>query len=277
MQKILQILTLIVGLMTQKSIAQSDVLYFDKTFKKVADERKSKYTVNLDTARFQTVVHTKKNSRVYARGKIYPADYLTFDGKAVFAGPSGGLTAVRYYKNGELLPLIFIDEKYRKKPENKAAFYMAISEKGFFYAYAINFRTPNLATDDLFAIGQVTDTATLRLNGRCVELDNRGAIIDTKKYKNGVLVPFIESTLDIKEPYEVIKVITHTARISSADGIEYEHGKFIKKCRDTGADGVIGIKTSLSPIGGNDAFGEQNVVIQGTTIRLKNEEKSTSN
>ena len=122
----------------------------------------------------------------------------------------------------------------------------------------------------------MTDATSVCLNGRCVELDNRGVIIDSKKYKNGVLVPFIESTLDIQQPYDVIQVVTYTARISSADGVEYEHRRFIKKCRDTGADGVIGIKTSLSPVG-SETNGDQNVVIQGTTIRLKNEEKQGSN
>ena len=270
-------ISLILVFFLQKLVAQTTPIYFDSKFKKVEDVKKAKYTIYIDTSRFQPVFYTKKPSRIYAKGKIYyDADSLTFDGKTVFEGHLGKLTSVRYYKNGKMLPLIFVDKNLRKKPELKAPCYMTISEKGYFYAYKIAFRSPDVETDVLFASGRVTDTITLKFDERLIEYDYQGYVTGIQKFKNGALIPFIESTLDIQAPHETMSVVTHSAKIYSVNDVESEHRKFIKKCRDTGADGVIGIKTTLSPVGGNESSEMQNVVIQGTTIRLINEKKDGS-
>lgn len=87
MSKFLQIsISLILVFFLQKLVAQTNPIYFDSKFKKVEDVKKAKYTIYTDTSRFQSVFYTKKPSRIYAKGKIYPADSLTFDGKAVFEG-----------------------------------------------------------------------------------------------------------------------------------------------------------------------------------------------
>ncbi len=277
MSKFLQIsISLILVFSLQKLVAQSNPIYFNSKFKKVEDVKKAKYTIYTDTSRFQSVFYTKKPSRIYAKGKIYPADSLTFDGKAVFERPLGRLTNVRYFKNGQMLPLIFVDKNLRKKPENKASCYMTVSEKGYFYAYKIAFRSPDVETDILFASGRVRDTITLNFDERLIEYDNQGYVIEVQKFKNGALIPFIESTLDIQAPHETMIVVTHSAKIHSVNDVESEHRKFIKKCRDTGADGVIGIKTTLSPVGGSESSEMQNVIIQGTTIRLIRDKKDGS-
>ena len=253
-----------------KTAAQNTETYFDKNLMKTPNVKKAKYvTYAADTGHFQAIYYVKHPKRIFAKGKIYPANYLTFDGKAVFEGQSGELTAVRYYQNGVMKPLIFTNGSLQKSGAKRGNYYMTISEKGFFYAYEIDFSKPDMSSDQIIASGRVTDTITLRPDGMVLEYDYRGSIIRRRKFIEGRLAPFIVSNLDIKEPYEVLELSTHTATISNVNEVQNQQDIFVQKCRDTGADGLIGIKITLSPTTNDITAGNQNLIIQGTLIRLK--------
>ncbi len=259
----------------QTSMAQAPLL-FDKKFQKVQRRYQARYAVYLaDSTRGEAdfVMYGTDLSRIYAKGKVYPTDTLTFDGKILFDG-RGDSVAVRYYKKGRPLPLLFTDVKLQIMPRKQATCYVAIGEDGEFYAY--RFAEPykewiamDMRTDPLWMQGRFSDIATMQLDGEVKYYEN-GKLTDIKKFKKGVLIPFIESTADYPEPYEIIGVVSSLSNKRSIASLAEEHKQFLLKCTATGADGVIGIKTTFTARSWDTGVYGYDILIQGTTIRLKN-------
>jgi hypothetical protein len=246
--------------------AQTTHRYFDKNFLKVPNEKRAKYVIYPDTNTVQTVYYVGRSERVYAEGRVLPSDTLTFDSQVRF-NRQGKLLAVRYFKNGEMIPVIFTDAHFRKCAQRVAEYYVAVGDSGQFHAYTLEFTKPDMTMDRLYAWGHFTDTVTMRLTGRYKEINHLEQLVVNKNFKDGLEVRFIESTMDIPLPYEQLGVVTHSGSL----GITYEYAQFIKKCQLAGADGVIGIKSSISTTSNPNLITDNETVLyQGTIIRLKN-------
>jgi hypothetical protein len=256
--------------------AQMVSAYFDRKFRKVqnyADARYRVYQVDTVNGGIGVVMYGNELNRIYARGKVYPADTLTFEGKVIFEGRDDS-TAVRYYKNGRLLPLLLTDAKLQIMPREQATCYVAIGEDGEFYAYrfanlAVSLPVANIREDALLIQGRFSNVATMQLDGTVKYYEN-GKLTGCKKFKNGVLIPFIESTTDIQEPYERMEVVNFMAYRHDIKDLDIEYKKFVLQCAATGADGVIGIKTSFTARSWDTGVYGYDILIQGTTISLKN-------
>jgi hypothetical protein len=258
-------------LLSKSLIAQANKVYFDKKFAKTEDIKKAKYFVEMDTSLFQTVYFVKSKNRIFAQGKIHSADTLSFDGKVIYTNIYRELKHVRYFKNGVMNPLVYVNYQLEKVPEKKAGCYMTINDKGHFFAYKIQFDRPDYECDFLFATGDI-DTTTFLLEGRIIYCNDKNEVLSDAKYSKGGLAPFIVTTLDIKQPYDIVGVVTHSASMSTLDYLDSEKAVFLKKCRANGTDGVIGMTTSISTSPESSINTSQhNVVFQGTVIRLKSE------
>jgi hypothetical protein len=258
-------------LLSKSLIAQANKVYFDKKFTKTEDVKKAKYFVEMDTGLYQTVYFTKGKNRVFAKGKIHPADTLTFDGAVAFTMLYKEMQGIRYYKKGVMNPLVYVNYQLEKIPEREAGCYMTINDKGHFFAYKIQFSKPDYESDFLFASGDI-DTSTFLLEGRIIFCNDNREITQDAKYSKGQLAPFIVTTLDIKQPYDIVGVVTHSASMSRLDYLDTEKAVFLKKCRANGTDGVIGMTTSISTSPESTLnTSSHNVVFQGTVIRLKAE------
>jgi hypothetical protein len=225
----------------------------------------------MDTSLFQTVYFMKGKNKVFAKGKIHPADTLSFDGKVIYTNVYRELKHARYFKNGVMNPLVYVNYQLEKVPEKKAGCYMTINDKGHFFAYKIQFDSPDYECDFLFATGDI-DTSTFLLEGRIIYCNDKSEVLSDAKYSKGRLAPFIVTTLDIKQSYDIMGVVTHSASMSTLDYLDSEKAVFLKKCRANGTDGVIGMTTSISTSSESSTNTSQhNVVFQGTVIRLKSE------
>lgn len=231
--------------------------YFDWNFKKTERPIKAQYYVYDQGADNPSIVLNYTNNKKFAAGVLHIADTLSFDGEVVFYNDKEDIKYIQFCKQGRIMPSIPIT-KDLKKTTKTTPYFMNVNDKGRFYAYMS--QSSDIENSILIADGQVTYSDSLALNGIITYYDNKGYMKLVKQYKDGKELPFIQTTLDIKEPYEIISVMTHHGR--NFKDISEEMQFFLSKCKGTGADGVIGIQSSLT----QDEFG-QSVLIQGTLIR----------
>ena len=265
MKKICLSLSLLFCFITAKT---QSIIYFDKRFKRVESLSKARYrALTADNFKPSLIQHTYE-IKAYAEGFIYPADTLTFDGKVIMYGNERTIKTIRYYKKGEPEPLVMIDAQL-VKTNKPTPYFLAVNEKGDFFAFRK--ANPNLEekNDVMIASGKLTDTVSMNFDGDIMFYNDNGEFAAFKKYKNGKEIPFIMSTIDYKEPYDILNVITYHGGLSINMDAEME--AFIMKCKKTGADGVIGIKTTIAIMPSTEFSNERtDLIIQGTTIRLKN-------
>ena len=247
------------------TFAQQQLFYFDKKFKTLKSEDNAKYKAWSPSPNEPAKVVEISEGKLYAKGVIHPANSLAFDGKVEFYDDSRQLKAVKFYKNGVLEPPIAIDRLLKKDPENDT-WYLIAGADGEFCAYQ---KSSVQKEDLLYATGRIVDMPTLSLEGDITFYGQDGTVADVKKYRNGQETAFLVSTIDVKEPYEILGVVTHTNNIVSSSDLVMN--QFILKCKKTGADGVIGIHSSITSVPEtNTAFAHTDMIVQGTIIKLKN-------
>jgi hypothetical protein len=211
------------------------------------------------------------NYVLYEEGSIYPADTLSFDGNVLFYDKSKNVLAIRYYNDGVQAPFVYINSDLTKldKPTDKFFSYYLISNKlGEFCAYKRNNLLPTEDRDIMIATGKILDTTALTLDGIIYYYNPKGEVKDIKNYNRGVEKSFIATTTDLKEPYEIVKIMSHTSR--DFESVDIELDVFKKKCIETDADGVVGIHVSLAATPSTElSYGYNYLVIVGTIIKLK--------
>jgi hypothetical protein len=268
MTKYISLLVWATMLLPQTATGQITRLYYDRKFKTVQNYYYATYYANVDTANpvVAKVIRIDNPDMPYAVGVVYPDNDLRFEGKVTFPR-RGKSDLVRYYKNGKMLPFLCTNTALGKETCEKTNSYMAISETGEFYAYE-KIVGQDFISDRLYAQGRVTDTTSMRLDG-IIKYFRSDELVDCQKFDKGVLMPFIESTIDIQEPYERIKIISRASNVRDMNEIDNEHRKFIAQCIAAGADGVVGVRTSFSTRSWDTGVYGYDILIQGTIIRLK--------
>ena len=244
--------------------------YYNKKFKRVETPSKGTYSVYVPKANELSKVVRIADGKVVAEGVVFPTDTLAFDGKALFLDHDGVVKSVKFYKKGVPYLPIPID-KDLKKTNAPTSWYLLTGESGEFCAYQKLNPAFGQTDDLLYASGNVLDASSLALDGQITFYTQQGAIGDVKNYQNGQEQPFIVSTLDYKEPYETLGIISYSG--GHLPNIDLEMAQFILKCKRSGADGVIGVKTSVAAAASYDAnnqiYAVKDLIIQGTIIRLK--------
>ena len=236
-------------------------LYFDKKMRKLDSPINARYKAIRYEDRLISKIMLEPEGRIYAEGIIFPADTLTFDGKVEFFDPQLIIKSILFYKKGILQPTVAIDQNLKKTPQTNSPFYLIAGDNGEFAAYRKKVYTSE-KNDIIIATGKIVDTVDLILDSTITYYNNMGSIRDVKIYKKGQELPFFATTTDYKAPYEIINIVTHSA--IAASSIEREMEISMIKCKQTGADGVIGIHTSIAA---TELY--THVVIQGTAIKLK--------
>jgi hypothetical protein len=256
------------------TLSNAQNIAFDKKYKKISDFTKAKFVAERKSFGQPAKVWILPNYVLYAEGNIYPADTLSFDGNVLFYDKSKNVSAIRYYKDGVQVPLVYINPDLTKldKPTDKFFSYYLISNKlGEFCAYKRNNLLPTEDKDIMIASGKILDTTSLTLDGIIYYYNPKGEVKDIKNYNKGVEKSFIATTTDLKEPYEIVKIMSHTSR--DFENVDVELDVFKKKCIETGADGVVGIQVSLAATPSTEqSFGYTCLVIVGTIIKLKKKE-----
>ena len=250
--------------------SQSTFYYYNKKFKRVETPSKGTYSVYVPKVNQVSKVVRIDDGKVIAEGVLFPTDTLAFDGKALFLDQDGVVKSVKFYKKGVPYLPISID-KDLKKTNAPTSWYLLTGESGEFCAYQ-KMNPAFGSTDDLlYASGNVLDVNSLALDGQITFYTQQGAIGDVKNYQNGQEQPFIVSTTDYKEPYETLGIISYSG--GHLPNIDLEMAQFILKCKRAGADGVVGVKTSVAATAAPDITGttqySRELIIQGTIIRLK--------
>ena len=241
--------------------------YFDKKFKTVKKQIDAKYRSYASSPNELAKVVEIAEGKLYAVGVIYPSDVLAFDGRVEFYSDNRMIKAVKFYKKGILDGFISIDRLLKKDPKNET-WYMIAGANGEFCAYQ---KSSIQKEDLLYATGRIVDTATLTLDGDIYFYGQDGYVADVKKYRNGLEVSFLVSTLDLKEPYEILGVVTHSNQIAAGASTDFVMAQFVLKCKKTGADGIIGVHSSITFVPeSNIALAHTEMIVQGTIIKLKN-------
>ena len=250
--------------------SQSSLYFYNKKFKRVDSQLKATYQVLVTKANEVPRVIRIADGKAIAEGVLFITDTLAFDGKVLFWDENRAIKSVKFYKKGVPELPIAVD-KHLKKTNARTSWYLLTGESGEFCAYQKMNPAFGLTHDLLYASGNVLDANSLALDGQITFYTQQGAIGDVKNYQNGQEQPFIVSTLDYKEPYETLGVISYSGgRLAN---IDLEMAQFILKCKRAGADGVIGVKTSVAAAASYDSFNDiyavRDLIIQGTIIRLK--------
>jgi hypothetical protein len=265
-------LLLLFGLVTV-SINAQEFSFFDKKFKKVKNQSAARYIADPPNPNQPSKIVNQSNGVVYAKGVINEADTLCFDGKVLFYDDDRSLKGIRFYKKGIEMPEIKINAQLKKQLNGESSYYMVVNDDGEFCAYKKETYYNGFKKDNIVAIGKVTDTATLTMDSTLTIFNSDREISNIIKYKKGEIIPFIATTTDIKEPYDIINIVSHLAFNYSSVDAELEAFKL--KCKITGADGVIGIHTSTSvppQTASLDNITRSQILIQGTAVKLKKKE-----
>lgn len=265
-------LLLVFVLLSTFSNAQN--ISFDKKFKRITDYSKAKYVAERKSFDQPSKVWILPNFVLYAEGVVFPADTLCFDGKVLFYDAKKNVSAIRYYKEGVQSPFIYLNPDLTKldKPKDKFfSYYLITNEIGDFCAYKRDNYIPTQVRDVMIATGKIMDTTTLKLDGIIYFYNPKGEVSNIKNYEKGVEKSFICTTTDIKEPYEILKIMSHSA--SDFRNFDDELEVFRKKCIETGADGVVGVHVNFAATPNTEVSNGSNyLVVVGTTIKLKKKE-----
>lgn len=254
------------------SLNAQEFAFFDKKFKRVKNQSSARYIADPPNPNQPSKVVNHSSGVVYAKGVINEADTLSFDGKVVFYDDDRSLKGIRFYKKGIEMPAIKINAQLKKQLHGESSFYMLVNDDGEFCAYKKE-TYRGFKEENMVAIGRVTDTATLTMDSTLMIFNENRVVSNIIKYNKGVEIPFIATTADIKEPYDIINIVSHLA--CNYSSVDEELERFKLKCKLTGADGVIGIHTSISvtpQTSTTDTSTMSQIVIQGTAIKLKKKE-----
>ncbi len=286
MKKLLYLLLLF--LTPSVFIAQTHV-YFDKNMRKLDSSKKDKaryiaYKAT-EAGDVSTVFRIENGfSHYFAEGVLYSNNTLMFDGKVNYLGESKKLIGVRFFKNGVPEPIIPVN-KYLKKDVRPFTHYLVSGENGEFCAYRLTSPIPDYEQDKMYATGKIVDTFSMMLTDTVTYFDSKGDIDDLKIFNNGKEIPFIATTGDLKEEYDILGIQTYTYSGDNsfwsttttpltydADDVEKHMKFFILKCKLMGADAAVGIKTSITNAQRDDIRDDigATMLIQGTAVRLKN-------
>ena len=240
--------------------ATAQTFYFDKKFKVVNSAADAKYRAYISDPNKPSKIINEMDGKLYAEGILFIADTLSFDGKVVFY-EKRQIRAIQYYKKGILEPPINIDSQL-KKSTSQSSYYLNVGANGEFAAYRK--ANPGDKNDALIATGKVLDTMGLVLDSLITFYNFNNSVQDVKIYDKGTEKPFFSTTSDYKEPYDIIGIITHS--VPFHNDIDEEMNRFLLKCKTTGGDGVVGVKTTpyFNSLGNSTGL-----IIQGTAIRLK--------
>jgi hypothetical protein len=251
------------------SLNAQEFFFFDKKFKRVRNQSAARYIADSPNPNQPSKVVNQSSGVVYAKGVINEADTLSFDGKVMFYDDDRSLKGIRFYKKGVEMPAIKINAQLKKQLHGESSFYMLVNDDGEFCAYKKE-TYRGFKEENMIAIGRVTDTSTLTMDSTLKIFNENRVVSNIIKYNKGVEIPFIATTTDVKEPYNILNIVSHLAYNFSSIDAELEAFKL--KCKLTGADGVIGIHTSVSvtpQTSSTDILTRSQIVIQGTAIKLK--------
>ena len=254
------------------SMKAQDFIYFDKKFKRVKDYGNSRYKANFPNSEQPSRVFDRVKGVQYAFGIINDADTLSFEGKISFFDSDGDFTGFRFYKKGREMPLIKINAKLQRVVSSSNEYYVIASEEGEFCAYQRYESGLGFLRERIYATGKITDI-TMNLDSIIVFYNEKAKPSKIKIYEKGVEIPFLATTGDLKQPYEIIKIVTHTA-VGYSDA-ESELETFKVTCKLLGADAAIGVHTSISvtPVVNTDnPSSNSKIIIQGTAIKFRKKE-----
>lgn len=249
--------------------AQSNYYYYDKRLKKTDAPLKARYYARIPTTNVPTkVMYNGGDESVYAEGLIIPADTLAFDGKVIFYKANNKISDIRFYKNGQPEPNIFVD--FSLKKANGITYYSMIVDNNNIFS-VLKTEVPEeygVVKRHLYAVGKVVDRESLLLDSLVIFYNEKGGILDAKKYDKGKELAFISSTVGYDKPHEIMGIVSHSAY--DYNNIDAEMACFMAQCKAKGADGVIGVRVSLSSIPSTEfSMARSSLIIQGTTIKLK--------
>jgi hypothetical protein len=239
------------------AVAQK-TLYFDKKLKTVDSPLKARYRAKINNPNEPAKVLSELDNTIYAEGIIYPSDYLNFDGKAVFYDEKRRVKAIRFYQKGNLMPFITIDA-HLKKSTQPTLYYLMANDAGEFCAYR-----RSQVEDVMIASGKIVDTTSLSLDDLVTFYNEKGDVQDVKIFNKGVEKPFFSTTSDFHQLYDILGIVTHF--VPFLYDIDQEMNRFLLKCKLTGGDGVVGVKSTPY----YDAVQHNTgLLIQGTAIKVK--------
>jgi hypothetical protein len=253
------------------SIHAQKLCFFDKKFKKIANLDKAQYLAETKGQGQPDKIWILPNYVLYAEGYVYPADTLCFDGKVLFYDKLKNVKAMRFYNEGKQLPFVWLNADLTKMTESNKSFvhYMVVNDSGEFCAFKRNKLLPTENNDVMMAMGKVLDTTRLKLDGIIYYYNDKGEIKDVKNFDKGIEKRFVATTGDLKEPYEIMKIVSHVAY--NFESVDVELDVFKRKCIETSADGVVWVHTNVAIIPSTElSSGYTHLTIIGTTIKLKN-------
>jgi hypothetical protein len=253
------------------SIHAQKLYFFDKKFKKVTDLDKASYLAQAIGSEQPHKIWILPNYVLYAEGYVYPADTLCFDGKVLFYDKFKNVKAMRFYNEGKQLPFVWLNADLTKMTETDKSFvhYMTVNDSGEFCAFKRKRAFPTENNDVMVAMGKVLDTTSLKLNGIIYYYNDKGEIKDVKNFDKGIEKRFVATTGDLKEPYEILKIVSHVAY--NFESVDVELDVFKRKCIETGADGVVWVHTNVAITPSTEqSNGYTYLTITGTTVKLKN-------
>lgn len=255
------------------SMNAQDFIYFDKKFKRVKDYSNARYKADFPNPQEPSSILDRVKGTQYALGVINDADTLSFEGKISFFDSEGVFTGFRFYKKGREMPLIKINSKLQKIISSSNEYYMCANDEGEFCAYQRHESGLGFLRERIYATGRVRDTITMNLDSVIVFYNEKAKPSKMKIYEKGVEISFLATTGDLKQPYEIIKIVTHTA-VGYSDA-ESELETFKVACELLGADAAIGVHTSISvtPVDNYDnPSSYSKILIQGTAIKFTKKE-----
>jgi hypothetical protein len=246
--------------------------FFNKKFKRIKERASARYVADFPNPEKPSRVFDQSQGVQYALGVINDADTLSFEGKVTFFDNDGVFKGFRFYKNGIEKPSVKINSKLQRIISISDEYYMMAGDNGEFCAFQKYESGLGFIKERIYATGKITDTITMKLDSVIVFYNQNGVKTNMKIYDKGVEIPFLATTGDLKEPYDIIKIVTHSA-VGYADA-ETELETFKLTCKLLGADAAIGIHTSISvtPQTYTDSSTRNQIVIQGTAIKLKKKE-----
>jgi hypothetical protein len=255
------------------SLNAQDFHFFDKKFRRIKEGAPSRYVADSPNPQKPSRVFDQSKGVQYAFGSINDADTLSFEGKVSFFDNDGVFKGYRFYKNGIEVPSIKINSKLQKITGPSNEYYMLVGDNGDFCVYQRYLSNLEFIRERIYATGKIMDTTTMKLDSVIVFYNENRVKTNMKIYDNGIEIPFLATTGDLKQPYEIIKIVTHSA-VGYADA-ETELETFKLTCKLLGADAAIGIHTSISVTPVYDfetGSSSSKILIQGTAIKLKKRE-----
>ncbi len=252
------------------STAQVIRVFYNKKFEKVDNADNARYAAVMSHPDSMAKIVRLGFGNLYAQGVIMPANTLRFDGKVSYFDDNKQVRLIKYFENGREATPIPVDENLKENTNNttfNGKLFMQVDRNGEFTVFRRYIIDINGEREWLHATGKVSNVRDLTLEGRVTFFDNDLNVNDIRIFKNGKEKQFLATTADFKESYEILDIVT--LETATGESIEDVQKKFYIKCKLTGADGVVGIKTSIT-LSETEHIFRRVVLIQGTAIKFKN-------